>query len=481
MKAQRDFVIVGAGISGIGLAHRIKMMAGSASFVILESLPRIGGTWLVHKYPGARSDSDFFTFGFSFKPWSGGFLADRQSILEYLEEVSAGLKEHMLFNHKVISAKWNDDESLWTVAGRCGSEDFFFKSKFLALCTGYYRHGSGYTPDFKGMHEFEGEILHPQSWPEEVAFEGKRVVIVGSGASSATIGPAVVGKASSVTIIQRSPSYYIERPKHVLNLLEQLRSENAEEEVVHQRMREEILSWIKDVLHRAATQPDTLKQELVENVVRHFRGIDGIEKHFTPKYSPWSQRMLTVDDSFFDAVQSGKLNYVTDKVSCFCPDGVVLESGSTVNADVIITATGFGYFCVAGDIDIEVNSSRVSLSDTYRYRGFMHSNVPNLFWIASYKYYPYTLRVEITSNLICKLFDYMKTHGYSKCTPVVTPDLKKAEKPAIIFCPGWVMRSLRMFPKEAESPWRLIDDYEEDNASMEAVNFETEKNLKFNK
>lgn len=478
-----DVVIIGAGISGIGLAHRIKQMAFPADFIVLESLPSVGGTWLVHKYPGARSDSDFFTFGYSFKSWSGGFLADRESILKYLEEVSIGLREHMLFNHKVLSATWTDHERLWTITGRSDAHDFVFKSKFVAFCTGYYKYGPGYTPDFKGRANFKGAILHPQSWPDEVSLEGKKVVIIGSGASSATIGPTIAEKARCVTIIQRSPSYYIERPEEVMKLLEKLRLENTKEELVHERMRKEILCWIKMVLTRAAEEPDTLKHELVENIVKHFQeeGVESMKKHFTPKYNPWNQRMLTVDNSFFEAIQSGKLNFVTERISCFVSDGVALENGNVVKADVIITATGFGHFCVAGDIEIEVNASKLSLSDTYRYRGFMHSNIPNLFWMASYKYYPYTLRIEILSDVICKLFDYMKAHGYWKCTPIVPKDLKKAEKPPIIFCPGWVMRSLRLFPKEAESPWRLIDDYEEDKASLESITFETETCLKFEK
>lgn len=477
-----DFLVIRAGISGIGVSVHLKKSFPHASLIVLESLESFGGTWLVHKYPGTRADSDFFTFAYEFKPWTGSFLADSASILCYLQDVirENDLEKIMRFGHHVSSICWNSKANLWEIDGKKqGYGPFSFRCKFAILATGYYPHGPGYTPDFPGIKSFRGKVVHPQAWPDNFDYAGKKVVIIGSGATCATLAPEM-SKTSSVTVIQRSPSYYRPVPKKILELISKLREQGADATSIHHQVREAMVLLERETLQRAIYDPDGMKRDLIEEV--HHRIGDSFDsKHFTPKYRPWSQRLLVGAEEFFDAVSSKRIGIKTDEIRMIENNAVVLASGEKVLANIIVTATGFGYYCLIGGILLHIDGEPKSLAECFRYRGLMYGGIPNFFWIQSYKFFSWTLRVELDAKWICKLWKYMTENNFSTVAPIKEPKEKATEKPKLLFSPKWVMRSLRLFPKEgARSPWKMNDDYVEDKAEMESTAFpETDPDLKF--
>lgn len=482
-KSTVDFLVIGAGMSGIGVSVHLKRNFPEASILVLESLESFGGTWLVHKYPGARADSDFFTFAYEFKPWLGGFTADRASILKYLEEViqENDLERIILYKHHVSCMNWNSDSMLWEIDGQKSDKtSFSFNCRFAIIATGYYPYGSGYTPDFPGLKNFKGRVVHPQSWPNDLDYSGKQVVIIGSGATSATLAPEM-SKTCHVTVIQRSPSYYRPIPERILNLIEDLRKSGEDPLVVHKQVRSSMVTVEHETLKRAIEDPDGLKNDLINEVESRLGKEAFNSKDFTPKYRPWSQRLLVGAEEFFDAVKRKKVRILTEEIKTIETDGLVTTSGKKVLADLIVTATGFGYYCLIGGILLKIDGEPKSLAECFRYRGLMYGGVPNFFWIQSYKFFSWTLRVELDAKWICNLWRYMKIQNLSKVAPVKEPKDKTAERPKLLFSPKWVMRSLRLFPKEgARSPWKMNDDYLEDRADMESTIFpETEPDLKF--
>ena len=382
-----DVLIVGAGLSGIGTGYHLQHKCPGKSFAILEGRDCIGGTWDLFRYPGIRSDSDMFTLGYSFKPWTEPkAIADGPRILNYVRETASetGIDSKIRFRHRVKRASWSSPDARWTVeaertTGEGGTEVARFTCNFLFMCSGYYKYEEGYTPEFAGRENFAGNIVHPQKWPEDLDYAGKRVVVIGSGATAVTLVPEMAKKAGHVTMLQRSPTYF-RVGRNAIELAETLRQLQVKEEWIHEIVRRKILFDQDMFTRRSFTEPEKVKQELLSGI-RAALGPgceDIIEKHFTPKYRPWRQRIAFVPDSdLFQAVKSGKASVVTDEIDRFDETGIVLKSGQRLDADIIVTATGFN-LNVLGDIAFAIDGKPLDFADTVTYRGMMFTGVPNM-------------------------------------------------------------------------------------------------------
>ncbi|HEX6776052.1 MAG TPA: NAD(P)/FAD-dependent oxidoreductase, partial [Methylomirabilota bacterium] len=367
-----DVLIVGAGISGVGGAYHLTRQCPGTSFVVLESQGSFGGTWITHRFPGIRSDSDLYTFGYRFKPWTGTPIATAAEILSYMNEVidENDLARHIRYRHRIDRASWSSPENLWTIeATRLDTgETLSFTTNFLWMCQGYYRHAEGYTPEWEGMADFRGRIVHPQTWPEDLDYKGQRVVVIGSGATAATVLPAMAPDCAHITMLQRSPTFF-RIGRNAIDIADELRRLQVDESWIHEIVRRKILYEQAVFTQRCLTEPDVVKQELLAGV-RHYVGPDyDIEKHFTPGYRPWQQRLAFIPDGdMFKGIAEGKASVVTDEIERFTETGILLKSGHLLEADIIITATGFN-LCVLGDIDFTIDGTPLVFSDTVTYRG----------------------------------------------------------------------------------------------------------------
>ena len=461
-----DVVVVGAGISGIGSAWHLQQQAPDKSFVILEALDSFGGTWHMHRYPGIRSDSDLFTFGYRFKPWTGAPIATAEEILTYMNEVieENDLKRHIRYSHRISSATWSSKDNLWTVeATRTDTgERFTFTCNFLWMCQGYYRHATGYTPEWKDMEKFKGRIVHPQTWPEDIDLKGKNVVVIGSGATAATLVPAIAGDCGHVTLLQRSPTYFIPG-RNENELANRLRELQVDEAWIHEITRREILHNQREFARRSFEEPEEVKKELLD-AVRLFLPEEFVQKHFTPRYRPWQQRVAFVHDGdIFQGIASGKASVETDEIERFTEKGILLKSGKELEADIIVTATGFN-LCVMGDIDFTVDGKPVNFADTVTYRGMMFTGVPNLVWVFGYFRASWTLRVDILGDFVTRLLNHMKKLGKKKVTVELRPeDHNMTLQPWIDpenFNPGYLQRGMHLLPKCGDKPeWQHTQDY----------------------
>ena len=452
-----DVVIVGAGISGIGGAYHLTRQCPGKSFVVLEALESFGGTWLMHRYPGIRSDSDLYTFGYRFKPWTGAPIATAAEIRKYMGEVidDNDLGRHIRYNHKIAGASWSSETNLWTVeATRADTgEALRFTARFLWMCQGYYRHAQGYTPDWPGMDRYEGRIVHPQTWPEDLDYTDKTVVVIGSGATTATLVPAIAAECAHVTVLQRSPTYFFSGA-NTNELADTLRELEIKEEWIHEIVRRKILHDQQAVTQLSFEQPEFIANALIDDVrARLPEGYD-VQTHFTPKYRPWRQRLAFVPDGdLFSGISSGKASMVTDDIETFTERGILLKSGQELEADIIVTATGFT-LSVLGDIPFCVDDKPVVWSDTVNYRGMMFTGVPNLLWIFGYFRASWTLRVDMIGDFVCRLLDHMDELGVSSVTPALRPE--DADLPILPwidpenFNPGYLMRSMHLLPKRLD-------------------------------
>ena len=477
-----DVLIVGAGISGVGAAYHLKEQCPGKSFVVLEGLKSFGGTWLMHRYPGIRSDSDLYTFGYRFKPWTGPPIATADQILTYMGEVidENDLGSHIRYAHTITSANWSNDENLWTLEGTRSDtgESVHFTANFLWMCQGYYRHAEGYTPEWEGMEEFNGEIIHPQTWPENPDLEGKNVVVIGSGATAATVIPAIAGECGHVTMLQRSPTYFIPG-RNENELADQLRILEIDETWIHEITRRQILHDQAMLTRLAVEDPETVRQELLAGV-REYLGPDyDIDKHFTPKYRPWRQRIAFVPDGdIFKGITSGKASVVTDEIERFSEKGIQLKSGQLLEADVIITATGFN-LSVLGDIEFAVDDKPVDFSETVTYRGMMFTGVPNLLWIFGYFRASWTLRVDLLGDFVCRLLNHMEEKGFKKVTTALRAEDKDMPLHSWMdpenFNPGYLMRSMHLLPKRGDKPeWQHTQDYWAEKVDIPAIHLDDE-------
>jgi cation diffusion facilitator CzcD-associated flavoprotein CzcO len=434
---------------------------------VLESLENFGGTWLTHKYPGVRSDSDLYTFGYRFKPWTGVPIATADEILAYMGEVidENDLARHIRYRHKIVSAKWSSKDNLWLIeAVRSDTgETLHFTANFLWMCQGYYRHSEGYTPEWPDMAKYKGRIVHPQTWPEDLDYKNKNVLVIGSGATAATLVPAIAGDCAHVTLLQRSPTYF-SPVRNANDLADQLRALEVREDWIHEIVRRRILFDQAAFTKRSFEEPEKVKEELLGGV-RAYLGPDyDIDTHFTPKYRPWRQRIAFVPDGdIFKGIAGGKADVVTDEIERFTEKGILLKSGKELVADIIITATGFN-LSVLGDIPFEVDGKKVDFADTVTYRGMMFTGVPNLVWIFGYFRASWTLRVDLIGDFVCRLLNHMKKKGARKVSVALRPE--DAAMPILPwmdpenFNPGYLMRSMHLMPKRGDKPeWQHTQDY----------------------
>jgi cation diffusion facilitator CzcD-associated flavoprotein CzcO len=462
-----DVLIVGAGISGVGSAYHLTKQLPGTSFVVLETQESFGGTWVTHRYPGIRSDSDLHTFGYSFKPWTGPPIATAAEILAYMGEVIAenDLARHIRYKHRISSASWSSETNLWTIdAVQLDSgEALTFTANFLWMCQGYYRHSEGYTPEWQGMDAFKGRIVHPQRWPDDLDTSAKKVVVIGSGATAATLIPAISDKCEHVTMLQRSPTYF-RTGRNAIELAETLRQLQVKEEWIHEIVRRKILFEQDAFTRRSLTEPEVVKQELLGGISAVLGPDYDIATHFTPRYRPWRQRIAFVPDAdLFQAIKSGRASVVTDEIDRFAENGILLKSGQSLDADIIVTATGFN-LNVLGDIAFTIDGKPLDFAETVTYRGMMFTGIPNMAWVFGYFRASWTLRTDLVADFVCRLLKHMKQTGANKVTPALRPEDHNMPLLSWIdpenFNPNYLMRDMHLLPKRGDKPdWQHSQDY----------------------
>lgn len=459
-----DVLIVGAGLSGIGAGAHLKMDCPDKSFAILEGREAMGGTWDLFRYPGIRSDSDMYTLGYRFRPWTDTkALADGPAILEYIRETSAeyGLDEKIRYNHRVSKASWSTDDALWTVEADIGpgKEKARFTCNFLYLCTGYYDYDAGYTPDWEGVERYKGQIIHPQKWTDDIDYQGKRVIVIGSGATAVTLVPALAEQAEHVTMLQRSPTYIISVPGEdmIANLLRRVLPSRAA--YVLSRWKNVLLQMFFYAVSRR--RPSWMKKLVAKGVKKEI-GEELADEHFKPDYNPWDQRLCLVPDSdLFKSINEGKTTVVTDTIGTFTESGLELESGKKLDADIVVTATGLVMKLIAG-LELVVDGETVEMSQKLAYKGMMYSDIPNAASALGYTNASWTLKCDLTAQYICRMLNYMDDHGFDIATPRLNDPTIETE-PAIDFTSGYVQRALRTLPKQgSKTPWRLHQNYIKD-------------------
>jgi len=475
-----DVLIVGAGISGIGAAYHLQQQRPGTSFVVLDALDHYGGTWWTHRYPGVCSDSDLFTFGYRFKPWRGTPIATADEILHYLGEVidENHLDRHIRYRHRIVSASWSTDLRQWTVeVVRLDDDELqVFTCNFLWMCQGYYEHRQGYTPDWPGMDRFRGRIVHPQTWPDDLDYAGKRVVVIGSGATAATLIPSIADEAAHVTMLQRSPTFFFVRP-NVNELAETLRELDIPDEWTHEIVRRKILHDQDAVTKMSFEDPEVLRTFLLDTIRPLLpEGFD-VDKHFNPRYRPWQQRIaVLLGGDLFHAVTAGKASVVTDHIETFTETGIRLVSGEELEADIIVTATGFD-LSVLGGIAFRIDDGPLDFADTVTYRGIMFTGVPNLAYVFGYFRASWTLRADLISDFVCKLLAHMEERGATMVTPALRDDEVGMPLGPWVdpdnFNPGYLTRSLHLMPKQGDrDPWRLLHDYGVEKEALPAADLD---------
>jgi cation diffusion facilitator CzcD-associated flavoprotein CzcO len=461
-----DVLIVGAGISGIGGAYHLRDQRPDTSFVVLESKDTFGGTWETHRYPGIRSDSDLYTFGYRFKPWTGAPIATADEILRYMGEVidDSDLDRHIRYDHTISSASWSTDDRCWTItAAGPGGESVVLTAGFLWMCQGYYRHAEGYTPEWPGMDRFEGRIVHPQTWPDDLDYRGKRVIVIGSGATAATIIPAMADDVEHITMLQRSPTFFI-TGRNSNDVADMLRELDIPEEWTHEIVRRKILKDQEALTAAARDHPEFVREELL-NAIRGVLGDDyDVETHFNPRYRPWQQRLAFVPEAdLFEGIKAGKASVVTDEIETFAETGIALKSGTELEADIIVTATGFS-LSVLGDIDFTIDGEPLDFASTVTYLGAMFTGVPNMAWVFGYFRASWTLRADLLADLVCRLLAEMDARGATMVVPRLRPDetdmvLRPWVEPDD-FNPGYLTRSMHLMPQQGDhQPWIHTQDY----------------------
>jgi len=459
----KDIIVVGAGISGIAAAYNLQKSCPNKSFAILEGRSALGGTWDLFKYPGIRSDSDMHTLGFRFKPWiHKKSIADASSILEYLNETvdEYGIRDKIVFNQKVTSANWLSEKSLWELSVVDEDQKISMTCNFLFLCGGYYSYDKPYMPKFPKQDRFEGQVIHPQFWDESIDCSDKKVVVIGSGATAVTLVPAIAKNAAHVTMLQRSPSYVVSAP-----------GEDSWSQALNKifpiRLTYFLIRW-KNIFrtslgfYLSRKYPERVKDRLI-NLVQEELGIDyDVEKHFTPRYNPWDQRMCLVPDSdLFNSIKCGKASVVTDHIEHFTERGILVKSGEHLEADIIVTATGIELNAL-NDIEVSVNNEKVEPHNRLSYKGMMLSGVPNLAFSFGYVNASWTLRADLTCEYVCRLLNRMDKLGVNTCIPQEDPTAIVDDE-YIDFSSGYVQRALDRLPKQGKkAPWRNYQNYLKD-------------------
>lgn len=462
-----DVLIIGAGISGIDAAYHLQQQCPNKSFQLIERQSDFGGTWRTHKYPGIRSDSDLYTFGFSWKPWLGVPIATAPEILAYLDEAldEQDIRRHIHFGQHVASADWDNTKQMWTVSVenlKTGTLETLC-CNFLWMCQGYYRHTEGYTPDFKNMEQFQGQIVHPQHWPEDLNYQGKEVVVIGSGATAATLIPAMAADCAHVTMLQRSPTYFFARPNNN-ELADTLNSLKLPDEWVHEIMRRKYLHDQQEVTRRSFEEPDGLRRDLLASAQQYLGEDYPLQPHFTPSYRPWRQRLAVVPDGdLFKCISAGQASVVTDHIERFTESGIQLRSGETLTADIIVTATGLN-LSPLGDIHFSIDGAPLDFSNCIGHHGIMYTGVPNLAWVFGYLRTSWTMRADLISGFVCRLLTHMEQHNHTVATPELRADEQDMPLLPMIdaenFNAGYLMRSMHLMPKQGDrEPWVFNQNY----------------------
>ena len=456
-----DVLIVGAGIAGIGAAHHLQRRCPGKTYAVLEAREDIGGTWDLFRYPGIRSDSDMHTLGYRFRPWTEAkSIADGPAILRYVRATATdeGIDRRIRLRHRVLSAAWSSPEGRWTVEAEQtdSGEIATFTCHFLFMCSGYFRYDQGYTPEFPGADRFAGEIVHPQHWPEDLDYAGKRVVVIGSGATAMTLVPAMAEEAGHVTMLQRSPTYVVSLPAEdpIANSLRRVLPDRAAYTIV--RWKNVLLQAFSFRLSRR--RPQLMKKLLRRGVERALPPGYDVDTHFTPRYNPWDQRLCLVPDSdLFEAIGAGRAEIVTDRIASFTERGIQLESGTELEADLIVTATGLNLLFLGG-VRITIDGEEPDVASAFTYKGMMLSGHPNFAFTLGYTNASWTLKVDLTAEYICRLLRHMDARGYTQCVPEVDPTV--TEEPLLDFNSGYVLRSLDKLPKQgSREPWKLRMNY----------------------
>ncbi len=475
-----DILIVGAGISGIGAAHHLKDQCPDKSFVILEEKATHGGTWETHKYPGIRSDSDLYTFGYRFKPWSGHPIAEGGAIMDYMAEVIEDdqTTSHIRYRHKVTKAAWVSGDRRWHIDAvelETGAP-VKFTASFLWMCQGYYDHKNPYTPEWKGMADFKGEIVHPQLWPEDIDYKNKRVVVIGSGATAATLIPNMADECEYITMLQRSPTYFWSGENRN-ELADRLRALEVPEEWVHEIVRREMLAIAQLIQDLSFTAPDMLKDELLNGVTEKVGDEELVKKHFMPRYRPWQQRLAFVPDGdLFEKVKEGKVSIVTDQIEKFTEGGILTQGSEELKADMIITATGFNLLAFGG-IPFEVDGEAVDFGKKVTHRGLMLEGVPNMVYVFGYLRSSWTLRVDLICDYVCRLLKHMDAKDAAAVTPTrQDADAQMEIRPWVTeddFNSGYLKRGIDKMPKQGDrAPWIFNTNYYTERDEMPAFDLD---------
>jgi monooxygenase len=464
-----DVLIVGGGLSGVWAGCHLRMNCPGKTFAILEARGAIGGTWDLFRYPGIRSDSDMFTLGYSFRPWEEAeAIADGPSIRSYVRDTAReyDLEDSIRFHQRVVAAEWSTEDARWTVdVERTDTQERLqLTCGFLFMCTGYYRYDEGYSPHFEGTERFRGQIVHPQHWPEDLDYAGKRVAVIGSGATAVTLVPAMADAAAHVTMVQRSPSYVVSLPgtDPLATLLRRVLPRKAAFSLVR---------W-KNVLLPTAfflacrRWPKAMKGLIRRGVVKRLPVGYEVDTHFAPRYQPWDQRLCLVPDGdLFESISSGRASVVTDKIETFTEKGLQLESGNELEADVIVTATGLNMLMLGG-MRIAVDGRDIKLNETVGYKGMMLSGVPNMAVALGYTNASWTLKCDLVTQYVCRLLNHMDANGHRQATPRA-PDASVATEPFLDLASGYVLRSIHTLPKQgSRAPWRLYQNYLRDVLMM---------------
>ena len=462
-----DVGIVGAGLSGIGAAYHLKTACPGRTFAIFEGRDAIGGTWDLFRYPGIRSDSDMYTLGYAFKPWTEAkAIADGPSILKYVRETARenGIEKAIRFGHKIRRADWSTADALWTVEAEVAGKSVRYTCNFLFLCGGYYSYDGGYTPDFPGVSDFKGRLVHPQQWPADLDYADKSVVVIGSGATAVTLVPEMARTAAHVTMLQRSPTYVVSRPAEdkMANALRKWLPGMLAYNLIRAR---NVLGGMY-FFNLARKRPEQVKAGIIKMVQDELGPDYDVATHFTPTYNPWDQRLCLVPDAdMFKEIKAGRASVVTDHIDTFTKDGIQLKSGQELKADVIVSATGL-VLEVWNGIEVSVDGRHIDAATTLSYKGMMYEGVPNLASAFGYTNASWTLKCDLTCEYVCRLLNHLKKTGARQAVPV-NDDPNIEFEPWLDFSSGYVQRAMAKFPKQGTKvPWKLDQNYAKDLMSL---------------
>jgi len=477
-----DVLIVGAGLSGIGAAAHLKKHCPEHSFTILEGRDRLGGTWDLFRYPGIRSDSSMYTFGYSFRPWTyEKSIADGSTILSYIKETAneCGVEQMIQYRHRVAQADWSSAERRWTINVEVGEEKALkvFKCRFLWICSGYYNYDEGYTPEFEGIEHYKGQVVHPQKWTSDIDYSAKNVVIIGSGATAVTLLPSMTDKAKHVTMLQRSPSWVASRPAR--DPVAQTLKKWLPIHLVHGVTRWKNIT-LQILSYRMSKKKPQRAKDAILKLLHEQLPKEYVAEHFTPDYNPWDQRVCAVpDNDLFKVIREGKASIVTDHIDRFTETGIKLKSGKELQADMVVTATGLNLQAFGGT-RISIDNETINMGEQYNYKGMMISNIPNMAFMMGYTNSSWTLKSDLVSVYICKLLKHMRRHQYEQVVPRIEQGALKAQ-PLIDFKSGYVLRSVDKFPKQGDiAPWKLHQNYILDTLALKHGRLE-DKVLEFSK